>query len=156
MNSQVSWKSYYTSTLLLAYESFGVVYGDLSTSPLYVYKSTFEGKLQGNIDEDAVFGVFSLIFWLLTLIPVVKYVFIVLSAGDNGEGGTFALYSLLCRHAKLSLLPNQQAADEEVSTYYNSRQPAQNTGTSPLKRFLEKHRRLRTGLLVVLVGACMV
>jgi KUP system potassium uptake protein len=141
----------------LAYESFGVVYGDLSTSPLYVYKSTFEGKLQGNIDEDAVFGVFSLIFWLLTLIPVVKYVFIVLSAGDNGEGGTFALYSLLCRHAKLSLLPNQQAADEEVSTYYNSRQPAQNTGTSPLKRFLEKHRRLRTGLLVVvLVGACMV
>lgn len=157
MNSQVSWKSYYKSTLLLAYESFGVVYGDLSTSPLYVYKSTFEGKLKGNIDEDAVFGVFSLIFWLLTLIPVVKYVFIVLSAGDNGEGGTFALYSLLCRHAKLSLLPNQQAADEEVSTYYNSRQPAQNTGTSPLKRFLEKHRRLRTGLLVVvLVGACMV
>lgn len=157
MNSQVSWKSYYKSTLLLVYESFGVVYGDLSTSPLYVYKSIFDGKLQHHKNEDAVFGVFSLIFWTLTLIPVVKYVVIVLSASDNGEGGTFALYSLLCRHAKLSLLPNQQAADEEVSTYYTSRQPVQNTGTSRLRRFLEKHRRLRTGLLVVvLLGTCMV
>ncbi|KAK1372926.1 hypothetical protein POM88_029119 [Heracleum sosnowskyi] len=45
------------------------------------------------------------------LIPLFKYVLVVLSAADNGEGGTFALYSLLCRHAKFSLLPNQQAAD---------------------------------------------
>lgn len=157
MNSQVSRMMYYKSTLLLAYESFGVVYGDLSTSPLYVYKSTFDGRLGKFMSEDTVFEVFSLIFWTLTLIPLVKYVIIVLSASDNGEGGTFALYSLLCRHAKLSLIPNQQAADEEVSTYYSTRQPAQNAGTSPLKRFLEKHRRLRTGLLVVvLLGTCMV
>lgn len=157
INSPVSRMMYYKSTLLLAYESFGVVYGDLSTSPLYVYKSTFDGKLGNYMSEDTVFGVFSLIFWTLTLIPLVKYVVIVLSASDNGEGGTFALYSLLCRHAKLSLIPNQQAADEEVSTYYNTRQTAQNTGTSPLKRFLEKHRRLRTGLLVVvLLGTSMV
>lgn len=157
MNSQVSRMMYYKSTLLLAYESFGVVYGDLSTSPLYVYKSTFDGRLGKFMSEDTVFEVFSLIFWTLTLIPVIKYVVIVLSASDNGEGGTFALYSLLCRHAKLSLIPNQQAADEEVSTYYSTRQPAQNAGTSPLKRFLEKHRRLRTGLLVVvLLGTCMV
>jgi fucose permease len=70
-------------------------------------------------------------------------------------GGTFALYSLLCRHAKFSLLPNQQSADEELSTYY---QPG--VGgiiSSPLKRFLEKHRKLRTCLLLfVLFGACMV
>ena len=71
-------------------------------------------------------------------------------------GGPFALYSLLCRHAKFSLLPNQQAADEELSTYY---QPG--TGrtavSSPFKRFLEKHRKLRTCLLLfVLFSACMV
>jgi len=72
--------------LLLAYQSFGVVYGDLSTSPLYVYKSTFEGKLQNHHDEETIFGVFSLIFWTLTLIPLLKYVFILLSADDNGEG----------------------------------------------------------------------
>ncbi|KAI4366976.1 hypothetical protein MLD38_022766 [Melastoma candidum] len=141
--------------LLLAYQSFGVVYGDLSTSPLYVYKSTFIGKLQNHENEDSIFGAFSLIFWTFTLIPLLKYVFIMLSADDNGEGGTFALYSLLCRHAKLSLLPNQQAADEELSAYRRPLTPA--GSTSPLKRFLEKHKRLRTALLlVVLFGACMV
>jgi KUP system potassium uptake protein len=66
------------------------------------------------------------------------------------------LYSLLCRHAKFNLLPNQQAADEELSTYY---QPgvSRTAIASPLKRFLEKHRKLRTVLLLfVLFGACMV
>jgi len=31
----------------------------------------------------------------------VKYIFIVLSADDDGEGGTFALYSLLARYANI-------------------------------------------------------
>lgn len=82
---QFSWVGFSTN-LLLAYQSFGVVYGDLSTSPLYVYKSIFIGKLQKHQTPDAIFGAFSLIFWTLTLIPLVKYVFIVLSADDNGEG----------------------------------------------------------------------
>lgn len=72
------------------------------------------------------------------------------------SGGTFALYSLLCRHAKFSLLPNQQAADEELSTYKYG-PSTQVVASSALKRFLEKHKRLRTALLVVvLVGASMV
>ncbi|OWM66921.1 hypothetical protein CDL15_Pgr008090 [Punica granatum] len=29
-----------------------------------------------------------------------------------GGGGTFALYSLLCRHTKVSLLPYDRSADE--------------------------------------------
>lgn len=71
-------------------------------------------------------------------------------------GGTFALYSLLCRHAKFSLLPNQQAADEELSTYYHPGTD-RTVVSSPFKRFLEKHRKLRTCLLLfVLFGACMV
>ncbi|KAL4202659.1 hypothetical protein AMTRI_Chr02g264740 [Amborella trichopoda] len=156
-NDKVRSKIYYKNILLLAYQSFGVVYGDLSTSPLYVFKSTFSDRLHKFHDEDAIFGAFSLIFWTLTLIPLFKYVFIVLSADDNGEGGTFALYSLLCRHAKFSLLPNQQAADEELSTYYRPGYASGNVGASSLKRFLEKHKKSRTGLLVVvLFGACMV
>ncbi|KAL5710588.1 Potassium transporter 4 [Ranunculus cassubicifolius] len=151
--SKYSWGNI-SKNLILAYQSFGVVYGDLSTSPLYVFTSTFEGKLQAHKNEDAIFGAFSLIFWTFTLIPLLKYVFILLSADDNGEGGTFALYSLLCRHAKLSLLPNQQAADEELSTYKYG--PSSQVASSPLKRFLEKHKRLRTALLlVVLFGASM-
>ncbi|KAJ4775828.1 Potassium transporter [Rhynchospora pubera] len=151
----LQWKGYYKNLLLLAYQSFGVVYGDLATSPLYVYKSTFSGRLHNYQSQEVVFGAFSLVFWTFTLIPLLKYVLMVLAADDNGEGGTFALYSLLCRHAKLSLLPNQQAADEELSTYYGTRMTR--PISSPLKRFLEKHKRLRTCLLlIVLFGACMV
>ncbi|KAL6896907.1 hypothetical protein ACP4OV_007479 [Aristida adscensionis] len=153
---KVQWKSHCKTVSLLAFQSFGVVYGDLGTSPLYVYKSALSGSLNSYRDETTMFGLFSLIFWTLTLVPLLKYVIIVLSADDNGEGGTFALYSLLCRHAKFSLLPNQQAADEELSTYY---QPGagRTSVSSPFKRFLEKHRKLRTCLLLfVLFGACMV
>ncbi|XP_071716415.1 potassium transporter 4-like [Rutidosis leptorrhynchoides] len=141
--------------LLLAYQSFGVVYGGLSTSPLYVYRSVFVGNLPEFESPEVIFGAFSLIFWTLTMIPLLKYVSVVLSADDNGEGGTIALYSLLCRHAKFSLLPNQQAADEELSSYKYG--PSRPMSPSPLKRFLEKHKKLRTSLLiVVLLAASMV
>uniref|UniRef100_A0A0E0MWE0 Potassium transporter n=1 Tax=Oryza rufipogon TaxID=4529 RepID=A0A0E0MWE0_ORYRU len=139
--------------------SCGVVYGDLSTSPLYVYKSTFIiGSLRRFQDEEIVFGVFSLVFWTLTLIPLLKYVFIVLAADDNGEGGTFALYSLLVRHAKFSLMPNQEAADEELTSYYRPGYAPQETPIlTALRRFLENHRKSRTFLLVtVLFGASLV
>lgn len=73
------------------------------------------------------------------------------------SGGTFALYSLLCRHAKFNLLPNQQAADEELSSYKYGPSSPQMVASSPLKMFLEKHKRSRTALLVVvLFGASMV
>ncbi|PHT99324.1 putative potassium transporter 2 [Capsicum chinense] len=72
--------------LLLAYQSLGVVYGDLSTSPLYVFNSIFVEKLPHYQTPETIFGAFSLIFWTITLIPLLKYVLIVLSADDNGEG----------------------------------------------------------------------
>lgn len=72
-------------------------------------------------------------------------------------GGTFALYSLLCRHAKLCLLPNHQAADEDLSTYFSPRYSNRNIPPSVFKRYVEKHKNTRTGLLlVVLFGASMV
>ncbi|KAK3004501.1 hypothetical protein RJ639_018764 [Escallonia herrerae] len=76
-----SWKT----TLLLAYQSLGVVYGDLSISPLYVYKSTFAEDIQHSDTNEEIFGVLSFVFWTLTLVPLFKYVFIVLRADDNGE-----------------------------------------------------------------------
>jgi hypothetical protein len=83
---QGQWKTYCKTLSLLAFQSFGVVYGDLSTSPLYVYRSALSGRLDSYRDEVTIFGLFSLIFWTLTLIPLLKYVLIVLSADDNGEG----------------------------------------------------------------------
>lgn len=85
MAFQLSWVNL-SRNLILAYQSFGVVYGDLSISPLYVYTSTFTGKLQNHQNEEAIFGAFSLIFWTLTFLPLIKYVFILLGADDNGEG----------------------------------------------------------------------
>ncbi|XP_043704207.1 potassium transporter 2-like isoform X2 [Telopea speciosissima] len=147
-----SWKG----MLLLAYQSLGVVYGDLSISPLYVYKSTFAEDIQHSDTNEEIFGVLSFIFWTLTLVPLFKYVFVVLRADDNGEGGTFALYSLICRHAKVSLLPNRQVADEAVSTY-KLESPPETKKYSRVKVLLEKHKSLHTALLVlVLLGTCMV
>uniref|UniRef100_A0A1D1YB04 Putative potassium transporter 9 n=1 Tax=Anthurium amnicola TaxID=1678845 RepID=A0A1D1YB04_9ARAE len=150
--SKESWKT----ILLLAYQSLGVVYGDLSISPLYVYKSTFAEDITHSETNEEIFGVLSFVFWTLTLVPLCKYVFIVLRADDNGEGGTFALYSLICRHANVSLLPNRQLADEEVSTY-KLESPPETKHRSKVKVFLEKHKNLHTALLiVVMLGTCMV
>lgn len=70
-------------------------------------------------------------------------------------GGTFALYSLLCRHAKLSTLPNQQPADEKLSAYA-TKDSADTWQSALLKSFFEKHPRFRKVLLIfVLLGTCM-
>lgn len=81
------------NVLTLAYQSLGVVYGDLSTSPLYVYKTSFSGKLSLKEDDEEILGVLSFIFWTFTVIALFKYVFIVMSAHDNGEG-TYNLHSI--------------------------------------------------------------
>lgn len=150
-----SWKT----VLTLAYQSLGVVYGDLSISPLYVFRSTFAEDIGHTQSNEEIYGVLSLVFWAVTLIPLVKYVFIVLKADDNGEGGTFALYSLLCRHARVNSIPNCQVADEELSEY--KKDPcgvASGTSfSSRLKSTLEKHKVLQRILLILaLIGTCMV
>lgn len=133
-----------------------MVYGDLSISPLYVFKSAFAEDIHHSETNEEILGVLSFVFWTLTLVPLFKYVFIVLRADDNGEGGTFALYSLICRHAKVSLLPNSQVADEALSTY-KLEHPPEIKNSSRVKSLLEKHKPLHTALLIlVLLGTCMV
>ncbi|OHW91868.1 potassium uptake protein [Colletotrichum incanum] len=84
--------------LRLAYQSIGVIYGDIGTSPLYVFSSTFVDLPTRN----DLTQVLSLIIWSLTLMVTVKYVFIVLHADNEGEGGTFSCYSLLTRYANIT------------------------------------------------------
>lgn len=81
----------------LAYQSTGVIYGDIGTSPLYVYSSTFRDPPS----YDDLLGALSLIIWSLTIVVCIKYVGIVLCADDEGEGGTFALYSLISRYVNI-------------------------------------------------------
>lgn len=82
----------------LAYQSIGAIYGDIGTSPLYVYSSTFTEEPR----HEDLLGALSIIIWTLTLMVSVKYVLIVLCADDEGEGGTFAIYSLLSRYVRSS------------------------------------------------------
>lgn len=82
-----------TTLLWLAYQSVGAIYGDIGTSPLYVFSSTFTSAP----DYEAVVQVLSLIIWSLTIMVTFKYVLIVLRADNEGEGGTFSCYSLLTR-----------------------------------------------------------
>lgn len=147
----------YKSTLILAYQSFGVVYGDLSTSPIYVYTSTFSGRLRLHEDDDEILGVLSLVFWTLTLIPLCKYIVFVLGADDNGEGGTFALYSLLCRRAKLGLLRPSHSTDDDISSQDSCLLIKETRASSLLKEFFDKHHSSRVVLLlIVILGTSMV
>jgi len=143
------------ATLQLAYQSIGVVYGDIGTSPLYVYSSTFADGIIHHPDD--IIGVFSLIIYTLTLLPLCKYVLTVLWANDNGDGGTFALYSVICRHAKVSLIPNHQAEDRELSTYKLATPSRQLKRALKIKEALEQSSPAKIGLLLLtLMGTCMV
>jgi len=71
-------------------------------------------------------------------------------------GGTFALYSLLCRHAKVKTIQNQHRTDEELTTYSRTTFH-EHSFAAKTKRWLEKRTSRKTALLIlVLVGTCMV
>jgi KUP system potassium uptake protein len=78
--------------------AIGVVYGDIGTSPLYTMKESFLGPHPLAVDPLHIFGVLSLIFWTLMLIVTAKYVGVAMRADNRGEGGSFALLSLIARN----------------------------------------------------------
>lgn len=82
---------------VLALGALGVVFGDIGTSPLYALKESFVGHHPLAVDRDHIFGVLSLIFWTMTLLVTLKYVFIVMRADNKGEGGSMALLALISR-----------------------------------------------------------
>lgn len=89
--------------------SLGIIYGDIGTSPLYVFKAIIGSQRVDNalpiITEAVVLGGVSLIFWTLTLQTTLKYVVVTLRADNKGEGGIFSLFSLVRRRAKWLIIP---------------------------------------------------
>ncbi|XP_034685174.1 putative potassium transporter 12 [Vitis riparia] len=142
-------------TLALAFQTLGVVYGDMGTSPLYVFSDVFSKvPIESEVD---VLGALSLVMYTIALLPFAKYVFIVLKANDNGEGGTFALYSLICRYAKVNMLPNRQVADEQISSFRLKLPTPELERALNIKDSLERRSSLRTLLLLlVLMGTSMI
>ncbi|KAJ6389661.1 hypothetical protein OIU77_027895 [Salix suchowensis] len=140
--------------ILLAFQTLGVVFGDVGTSPLYTFHVMFT-KAPVNGGEDVI-GALSLVMYTLILIPLVKYVLVVLCANDDGEGGTFALYSLICRHAKVNLLPNQLPSDARISSFRLKVPSAELERSLKIKERLETSPHLKKMLLMlVLAGTSM-
>ncbi|KAJ1541412.1 hypothetical protein HK096_010213, partial [Nowakowskiella sp. JEL0078] len=138
------------TTVLLAVQSTGVIFGDIGTSPLYVYSSTFSTPPA----REDLLGALSLIIWTLTLLVTVKYVVFVLSADDHGEGGTLALYSLLSRHMDVSW--------KDPTQFFGLNQYRTPTGTlnesgRQVRKFFESFNISKRLLLALSTfGICMV
>lgn len=88
-----------TGGLLVA---LGIIYGDIGTSPLYVFNAIINGRM---INPDLITGSLSCIIWTLTLQTTIKYVWLVLRADNRGEGGTFALFALVRRQKRWLVMP---------------------------------------------------
>lgn len=87
------------ASLLIA---LGIIYGDIGTSPLYVFNSIITNRV---IDETLIVGALSCIIWTITLQTTIKYVILILRADNKGEGGIFSLYALVRRRRKWLVLP---------------------------------------------------
>lgn len=85
MKLQETWRH----TIILSFQSLGVVYGRLSTAPLYVFGSIDPKDVKS---KEEIYELFSFAFWTLTIIPLLKYVLIVLKADDQGEGYILTLF----------------------------------------------------------------
>lgn len=75
----------------------GIALGDLATSILYAFKAVVLGQ-GGSLDPRQVTGLLSLIFWVVMLSATVKYAAIVMRADNRGEGGVFAMFTLVRRY----------------------------------------------------------
>ncbi|MCU0421263.1 MAG: KUP/HAK/KT family potassium transporter [Bacteroidia bacterium] len=82
--------------------ALGIIFGDIGTSPLYVFKAIVAGR---KIEEELIYGGLSCIFWTITLQTTIKYVILALRADNNGEGGIFSLYALIRRRRPYLIFP---------------------------------------------------
>lgn len=82
--------------------ALGIIYGDIGTSPLYVFNSIINDRV---ISRELILGALSLIIWTLTMQTTIKYVVLVLRADNKGEGGIFSLFALVRRRKKWLVIP---------------------------------------------------
>ncbi|KAK3034044.1 hypothetical protein RJ639_032966 [Escallonia herrerae] len=145
-------KETWRHTILLSFQSLGVIYGRLSTAPLYVFGTLDPEDIDPNKD---LYELFSFVFWTLTIISLLKYTLIVLRADNDGEGGTFSLYSLLCRHAKVGLLPDDKSGNE-IKPYHGKsscNRSVESMARNAIKKCKASHYLI---LFLALFGSCMI
>jgi KUP system potassium uptake protein len=102
MESHDSHDSHHKLSLAGLIITLGIIYGDIGTSPLYVMRAIVG---TGPVNRETIMGAVSLIFWTLTIQTTIKYIWLVLQADNNGEGGIFSLFTLVRRKAKWLVFP---------------------------------------------------
>ncbi|KAI1960634.1 hypothetical protein LOZ58_003707 [Ophidiomyces ophidiicola] len=137
------------ASMWLAYQSIGAIYGDIGTSPLYVFSAVFTTPPE-SID---LLGALSLIIWALILIATVKYVGIVLCANNDGEGGSFALLSLIRRHIPLDWR-DSISDDSDLQTYKEKELKGPNSFVR--NAIQQSHVAKRAVTILAVLGVCMV
>ncbi|KAI0061789.1 potassium transporter [Artomyces pyxidatus] len=121
------------SLLILSFQTLGIIYSDIGTSPLYVLNGIWSSSGPAPSKEDVIGGV-SAIIWSLTLLPLIKYVLICLHFGTHeGEGGTFALFQGLYPPKSFETAPTRDSM---------------NVGMKPSRLNLKAPPKLRWTLLV--------
>ena len=99
-NHQTGISNKVTAASLLV--ALGIIYGDIGTSPLYVFKAIIGDR---PINQTLVYGGISCIFWTLAIQTTLKYIWLTLKADNDGEGGIFSLYALVRRYGKWLAIP---------------------------------------------------
>jgi KUP system potassium uptake protein len=85
------------SLAFLTVGAIGVVFGDIGTSPLYAFREALHQASETGIGRAEILGVLSLALWSLILVVTVKYVWFLMQADNEGEGGVLALLALAGR-----------------------------------------------------------
>jgi len=80
--------------------ALGIVYGDIGTSPLYALRQCFDPEYGLEASQLNVYGVLSLIVWLLIIVVSIKYIVFIMRADNRGEGGILALLALLLQQER--------------------------------------------------------
>lgn len=142
--------------------AMGVVYGDIGTSPLYTAQSFIhsQGGALSKVSEESVLGLLSLLFWSITLVTTVNHVLIAMRVDNKGEGGIFALYSLVRRYAHWLWIPAMVGgaaflADSVLTPAVSISSAVEGLNTlPPLKLFFEQNgsaTMVITAIIIILL-----
>ncbi|EGW30828.1 uncharacterized protein SPAPADRAFT_72742 [Spathaspora passalidarum NRRL Y-27907] len=146
--------------LMLSFSSLGAIYGDLGTSPLYTLNSIKYKQLPPSRDD--IYGAVSVIFYVFTIIVIIKYVFIVLVIGpNNGEGGQVAIYAKIARHLNIGpkgvQIPGGANEDSDLQLLSRQDTTASSvvTTVSRIER-IKQHPTMISLVQIFILGACFV
>ncbi|EGW31670.1 uncharacterized protein SPAPADRAFT_67704 [Spathaspora passalidarum NRRL Y-27907] len=151
-----SWREIF----MLSFSSLGVIYGDLGTSPLYTLSSIRYKKLPPT--EDEIYGAVSVIFYIFTIIVIIKYVLIVLVIGaNNGEGGQVAIYGKIAHQLNIGpkgvTMPGaaREVSDIQLVSRQGTMASSVESYTSRIEH-IRKHPRMIVAIKGFILTCCFI